>query len=186
MTLIIEDGSNVANANSYASTVTLRAYALLRGVVLPVSESACEALAIKAMDEIESRREEYQGMKANDDQALQYPRAQIDYYDELLGYVASTTYGIFIDSRRIAVDEIPQILIDIQAQLCMAIYAGVDFANYKQSQKFVVKRKLGPIETVYSENFGSGNDVRIESIEDMFDVLIYPYGKNNGFMTVKV
>ena len=48
--LIIEDGSIVANANSFATDAELKAYANIRGFVIPATQPAREALLVQAMD----------------------------------------------------------------------------------------------------------------------------------------
>jgi len=53
MALIIEDGTLVANADSYVTLAVARAFAEKRGLV-PVATDALEADLIKAMDFIES------------------------------------------------------------------------------------------------------------------------------------
>jgi hypothetical protein len=70
MTLIVEDGTIVADANSYISTTDYIAYALARGVV--VAPEDAEVQLIKAMDYLETRV--YQGVLVEDDQPLLQPR----------------------------------------------------------------------------------------------------------------
>ena len=49
MALIIENGTIVANANSYATVAELRGYAALRGATVPTDDAQCEYMLIKAM-----------------------------------------------------------------------------------------------------------------------------------------
>lgn len=87
MALIIEDGSQVAGANSYISCDDARAYCAARGRVLPAKtgddDSACELLLTRALDYIEAMRAEFQGEKVSATQALQWPRQDVtvDGYD---------------------------------------------------------------------------------------------------------
>ena len=105
MTLIVEDGSIVENANSYVSVDDARTFASLRGVTLPASDAEVEVLLIKATDFIEAQRLRFQGSKVNQDQALQWPRT-----------------GVYVDGFEVASDSIPyelrnaQILLAIEAQ----------------------------------------------------------------------
>ena len=78
MTITVEDGTNVAGANSYVDIDELRAYALERGIILPVEDAAVEILLIKAMDYIELRDEDYRGDRVYTDQALSWPRIEYD------------------------------------------------------------------------------------------------------------
>lgn len=76
MPLIAEDGTGLANADTYATLSELRAYALKRQLTLPSADEACEALLIKAMDFLESLK--YKGSKLTQTQALSWPR--IEFY----------------------------------------------------------------------------------------------------------
>ena len=182
MTIIVEDGSNVANANSYVSLTDLRSYALARGVTLSAVDATLESQVFKAMDYIESFRSRFQGVKSYQSptyvspQLLQFPRSEFK----------DSQLGIYIDCNRIDFDVIPTELINIECQCVMAINAGVNFANFTQSQQFVIKEKIGPLETEYakpSEGGYQGGVPYIESIQNMFDVLFYPCGNNGSTMT---
>lgn len=74
MTLIIEDGTEVTNANSYVTLAEARAYALARGVTLSATDSVVEILVIKAMDYLESFDNDFKGMRADSEQTLSWPR----------------------------------------------------------------------------------------------------------------
>ena len=55
MALIIEDGSIVSGANSYAAHTDLADYAALRDVALTTDQGEREALLVKAMDALYGR-----------------------------------------------------------------------------------------------------------------------------------
>lgn len=76
-TLIVEDGSGVANANTYVDLTYLQSYADDRGLALPTEQADKEVYLLRAMDYLESRRQDYQGVKASSDQSLQWPRKQV-------------------------------------------------------------------------------------------------------------
>ena len=77
MTVIIEDGSVVANANSYTTVVELQAFADLRGDTLPTDNAELEALLINSTIYLESFRTKYQGSMISAEQVLQWPRADV-------------------------------------------------------------------------------------------------------------
>lgn len=81
MPIIVEDGSNVANANSYVDVVALEAYALERGASLPAAEEDKEILLIKAMDYLDLFTGRLVGAPTYPDQTLPFPRT--DYYGDL-------------------------------------------------------------------------------------------------------
>lgn len=76
MTLIIETGEGLANANSYATVAELQEYALMRGETLPTEGQ--EVLLVKAMDYLEqftaTSTPAYKGVPLTNTQALQWPR----------------------------------------------------------------------------------------------------------------
>lgn len=104
MTIIVEDGSIVTNANSYVTEAELTAYAVARGVTISGDP---EELLIKAMDYIEGL--EFIGVKYQYDQPLQWPRAYV-----------------MLDSYWIDQDEIPQLLKDAQCESAITIDADID------------------------------------------------------------
>ena len=82
MALVIEDGTIVAEANSYVTVEEARAFALLRGVILSAVDADVEILIIEAMDYVEAKGSKFKGMKYTRDQDLQWPRsgATVDGY----------------------------------------------------------------------------------------------------------
>lgn len=83
--LIIEDGTGKVDSQSYAAADDLRAYAALRpGVTLPADDASCEGLLMAAMDYLKQYDDLPNGVtfwigsgKANPDQALAWPRADV-------------------------------------------------------------------------------------------------------------
>jgi len=93
-TIIVEDGTVVAGANSYASESELINYASDRGVVLT---AATDVLLIKAMDYIESLS--FIGSKGSEGQPLQWPRKDV-YIDGF--YAGSATIPAALKTGQIA------------------------------------------------------------------------------------
>lgn len=79
MALEIEDGSGKVDSTSYVSVAEARAYATARGVTLPASDDAVEAMLLNAADYLEAQRARYQGSKSFPDhpQAMQWPRTGV-------------------------------------------------------------------------------------------------------------
>lgn len=98
MALIIEDGTNVAGANSYITTDELTAYADSRG--LQISATNLEPLIIKAMDYLESRG--FAGVRTYENQSLSFPRQ-----------------GLYVDNIEVAKDSIPA---KLKQALCQLAY----------------------------------------------------------------
>tara|TARA_R110000744_G_scaffold63183_4_gene130026 strand:+ start:1853 stop:2332 length:480 start_codon:yes stop_codon:yes gene_type:complete len=128
MTLIVEDGTGKADAQTYLSEAGLAAYALARGVSITGNASV---LLLGSMTYVESL--DYRGHKNTKLQALQHPR-----------------YGLSIDGFEILTTEIVQVLKDLQAEVAIAIDSGND--PLETIQRAVKKTKVGPIEKEYTDN----------------------------------
>jgi hypothetical protein len=150
MPVIVEDGTIVANANSYASEAELATYASDRGITIAGTDTQ---LLIRAMDYIEQQN--FQGFKSTKDQALQWPR-----------------YGVWIDGYDIASDVIPVLLKEAQMEAAIAVDGGNDpMANVGRETK---KEKLGDLEVEYMD--GARNDEYNMALETKLTKLL----KRNG------
>lgn len=132
MAIVVENGSIVAGANSYASVADLDAYAAERGVSLSVTTDADkEALLIKAMDWMDAKCGElWQGERVSIDQPLAWPRS-----------------GVWLDNIHQPIDSIPRNL--QYGQLAAAVEA--DAADLQQNRAPAIKRqKVGELEIEYT------------------------------------
>lgn len=132
--IIVEDGSGVANANSYVSVANARVYAEARGVTFPVSNDEVATFLIRATDYLEAQECEYQGERTSSDQALSWPRT-----------------GVVLNCDDVPPNVIPKSLISAQVQLAMAVFAGFDLQPNVSPADYVTREKVGPIETEYAD-----------------------------------
>lgn len=139
ISIIVEDGSGVANANSYVSVDDARTYAKNRGVELPADNDEVAAMLIKSTDYLEAQACRYQGKPTSSTQSLQWPRT-----------------GVVLNCDEVPSNVIPKSLISAQIQLAMAINAGFDLQPNVSPQDYVIKEKVGPIETQYSDPLNVG------------------------------
>lgn len=103
ITITVEDGSVVADANSYVDLAYIRAFSLERGTDHSATpDDALAAGLINAMDLLESKAEDFSGERKSDLQELEWPR---------VGYFRS---GASIDST-----VIPNAVKKCQAQLAL-------------------------------------------------------------------
>jgi len=172
MALIVEDGTNVPNANSYADVTYIRAFAEARGVELPAADSAVEVMATNAMDYIEALRNKFQGSKTYSDpaQALQWPRS-----------------GVLIDCTSFPDDEIPVELKKAQAQLVVEQMEMPDLSPSTDGYA-VAKEKVDVIEVEYASGRLSGSATAVATpsypkVDAYLDPLIYCCG---GGMLLRV
>lgn len=129
MAITVEDGTGVTGANSYISVVNAQAYATERGLAVTVTEASL----IRACDYLESLRAQYQGVKTDEDQALQWPR-----------------YGAYLDGSSIDSDEIPDILPKAQAQLACDILAGTDIMPSSDGREVLSEAVEGAVSVTYA------------------------------------
>ena len=86
MTLIVEDGSIVAGAESYISVADAETFLNNRGLTLTGAESDKEAALRKATDYmVQVYRMRWQGWKVDQTQALDWPRNSV-YVDQSINY----------------------------------------------------------------------------------------------------
>jgi hypothetical protein len=102
MSLIVEDGSIVANANSYVTVDEIRDYANDRGFNLSIADPVIVQNAILAMDYLQSKN--YQGCMVEPlSQPLLWPREDV-----------------FVNQNIFPSDQIPQQLKNAQIELTIA------------------------------------------------------------------
>lgn len=140
MALIVETGAVVANANSYNTREELIAYAALRGVVLP-DDDTTDHKAVEAVDYLELFRDDYGGIETSPGvQYLSFPRD-----------------GLTVNGAIVGKNTIPRKYKEAQAALVMLRHGGlVLIPNRDPSKPMVIRKKLGPIETEFSEALATG------------------------------
>lgn len=136
MTIIVEDGSIVPNADSYVSVADYETWADARGI--EYDDAVIEGQILRAMDYIETLR--FIGQKSTKAQPLQFPRV-----------------GVVVDGFELDYDEIP-------IQLKRAVFESVKAESEGVSQLANVERrtmreKVGEIEVEYAENSNSVTSV---------------------------
>lgn len=154
MALVVEDGSIVANANSYNSVAEIRDYATARGSSLPALDADIEKLAIQATDYLESLYKNYQGYRTSPaTQTLQWPRTGVVLYDDL----------------EIGANEIPILLKRAHAQATIEAYSQDLLPNNTQGVK---KEKVDVLEVEYQD--GSSDSVGLPKVDALLGPLFTP------------
>jgi hypothetical protein len=111
MSLIIEDGSIVDNANSLVTREDFILYAASIGTTIIDDENA-DILLIKAMNFIDSHENKLKGARTKRDQSLSFPR-----------------YNLRINGWAWNTDEIPIEAINCQMELALELNSGIDLYN---------------------------------------------------------
>lgn len=135
--LTVEDGSIVADANTYITLGEVRAYAEARAAVVSEDDAVLIPQVISAMDFLEAHRAEFQGSKVSKEQALQWPREDVT-----------------LDGFDVEETEIPKPLKDAQCQMVLEIAAGNDLQPNSTGRE-VIREKLDVLETQYQPS-GTG------------------------------
>lgn len=139
ITIVVEDGSGVVGANSFVSVADVRTYATNRGVALSNDDDAIAAMIIKATDYLEAQECRYQGMRTSASQSLTWPRV-----------------GVCLNGDELPPNVIPQSLKAAQCSLVLAVNSGFDLQPNISPADYVVREKVGPLETQYADPLAVG------------------------------
>lgn len=140
MALTVEDGTGVADANSFVTVAEIRAYATARGVELPAEDAAVEGFAVTAWDFITSLEPRMLGVRTNPEQDGVYPRT-----------------GVMMYSAELLPNAIPKTLKQAQSQLAVDASKGVPLFTDDTAEPAVKREKVGPIETEFFDGGGSSS-----------------------------
>lgn len=132
MALIVEDGTGLADAESYVSVAVFKTYCLGRGMdITGMTDAIIEQKLRLAADYVDGRWE-FKGTRLLSTQALEFPR------DSLVDRSGHTITGV------------PKRLKDAVCDLAQAAYAEGDlFSNLDRGGR-VVSETVGPISTTYA------------------------------------
>lgn len=161
MALIVEDGTGVASANTYADLAAVRTYAALRGVILSADDAVLEPMVHKSMDYLDTK-----GLGLL---SLSYPLA-----DDLL-------------CNKVPVADALVRLAAAQGQLCMEQADGVDLAPTR-TDAFIIEDTMGPMTTKFSDKHGGGPGTEPDmlTVDSLLAPLLAACGQDGLFKTVRV
>lgn len=132
MALVIEDGTLVAGANSFATRAEIIAYAAARGVTLADDETT-DFLAVQAIDYIWSRC--LKGDLVDETQTTPFPRSGLVSGDTVEGYEYS----------------IPPAIKMAQLQLALDAGNGITLTASANPAAVLKRSKVGPLEREFFE-----------------------------------
>ncbi len=168
--IVVEDGTKVADANSYVSVEEARTFAANRGVVLSNDDDAVAVLIIKANDYLEAQRCRYQGERTNRDQALQWPRL-----------------GVVVNGEELAGNVIPPELKAAQNHLVIVAHTGLSLLPNVTAQDYVIEETVGPITTKYANPIQAGMTPTFSAVEALLGPLFATCGQAiRGLRTMRV
>lgn len=164
MAIIVEDGSNVPNANSFISVAYLKDYASARNIALSDDDKKLEAALILAMDKLDTYRSKFAGKKRAGF-PLYWPRD-----------------NAWVDGEEYPNDEIPYELKKAQAILATAVDGGVSlFTNTTADTQTLKREKIDVLEFEYAVPEGSDAGVVYQPIIVEAASLLASLMGNGGF-----
>ena len=137
--MIVEDGSSVANSNSYVSEADFQAWLTARGYTLTGTAAINLTLA---MDYLQTQV--YLGVQSNLSQSLMWPRT-----------------GVYIDGMAVASNEIPTYLKIAQMQTAWSIDQGEN--PMATTSPGIKREKVDSLEIEYQDGSGKGSNVAVVS-----------------------
>tara|TARA_R110000772_G_C13310282_1_gene440283 strand:+ start:18602 stop:19402 length:801 start_codon:yes stop_codon:yes gene_type:complete len=172
-TLIVEDGTVVANADTYMSLDEATTYHIGRGNAawLIISQGDKEASLRNATTYmIENYRFTWNGLRKDVAQTLDWPRI-----DVFLDPAISGENGVYPY-------EVSNVIVPEEVKMaCGALSLRASTADlYPDQSQVIIREKIGPLETEFSEF--SPTKVRYSSI----DAMLRPYLANNGARQLQV
>lgn len=170
ITLTVEDGSIVPNANTFVTIAEVRAFATQRGIdSLPADDDALSSLIINACDFVNTYEPRFQGSRTDPaNQSLCFPRKCVEIYDTDLGE-----------------NTIPNQLKVAQIQVTVAASTGIELFP-TQTGANVTRETIGPITTEYQKDTWNASDLPVFSnVESSLNPL---FQNSNGelWRTVRV
>ena len=132
MTIIVETGAVVTNANSYVTRADYIDYAASIGVTIADTEAA-DIQLVNAAIYIDSKEAQLKGTRTDRDQALAYPRSDL-----------------ILEGFEWASNEIPRQVILCQMALALDINAGEDLYNRSYTLPTIRERVDGAVEVAYA------------------------------------
>jgi hypothetical protein len=130
MALIIENGNQIPNANSYVSDVEYTDYATAKGLTVAATPELREVDLLAGIDYILSREPSLQGNRVSATQSMTYPRT-----------------GVYLHTFLLANDAIPTTLKNAQMEAAAYSTSGALLSNSVMSN--TQKEKLDTLEVTY-------------------------------------
>lgn len=183
MALTVEDGTGLADSNTYVDESQARAYAAARGIELPAEDEEVEVLLIKAMDYLEAQRDKFQGRKT-------WPRPNMDPAHPHAQALQWPRCGVIIDCSYSFPDNvIPEELKRAQMQLAIEVFAGLELMPSTDGQ-MVKKEKVDVLEQEFMTPKDWGDTgipgPSFPAVDALLAPLFNPCGSGFGLRTRRV
>jgi len=161
-TIIVEDGSNVAGANSYVTVAQFTQFCSDRNITITNTYGDESQLLIQAMDYFE--QQPFKGIKNVETQALQFPRSDL-----------------WIDSYLEPSDQIPQLVKDAQITIAVSFMQGN--SPLSTIDRVAKREKVDVLEVEYMDNASASPILR--SIGNIMRKLVTSSTFGSNFATIR-
>jgi len=167
MALVIEDGTVVANSNSYATRAEYIAWAATLGTTI-ADDAAADAELVKAAEYIDSHEVNMKGYRYSRDQSMTYPRN-----------------GVIIEGWAWGTNEIPRQLKQAQMAFAMDVHNSVDLFNQGGNPNLMAEseRVEGAITVQY--HIGNGTDGQKATYTSKGEAWLRMLLRQNGLQLVR-
>ena len=159
MSLIVETGTKVTNANTYITLDEYKAWLSSRGHDAPADDSAGEIEILKAMDYLQELN--WAGSRVSREQPLEFPRYDL--------YHKDSSYNVLSD-------EIPKDLKDAQIEIAYRMREGFDPAE--QVDRNISREQVDSLSISYAN--GSSDAVTIHNIPRAYRLIRHFLASSGG------
>ena len=153
MALVIEDGTGVANADSYQTLVDARASAALLGLVLPADDTEAEVALRNGYRYVNGYEASFSGYRTTTVQTGSWPRTDAYY-----------CYGR--NQVDIATDAIPADIITAQMMAGVEYGKGTDVMPVDNGLSVASNEVVGAVKQAYFDNGKTGAEIVITQAVD--------------------
>lgn len=180
--IVVEDGSVVAGANSYASAVQASEHLRARNRATAwdaLDQSQQEAYLIQATDFLVQRyHASWKGVRRSAAQALDWPRAYVDYEPvyQSTGVVSDPVTGGFW----LPADEVPSQVVHACIELAVRAISGLLAPDLAAQKKRV---QVGPIEVEYLPTAREGK--AFQAVEQLLAPLLANAGSSSSLKVMR-
>lgn len=154
ITLIVEDGSIVAGANTWINLVDARAFAENIGVTLPTDDEDAKRAIVKGARYVDDQEPQMQGSRVSIDQTLSWPRSGV------------TSNGFDVPD-----DSIPNGVICAQIEAAAQIGAGIDPYPVNPGKEVSNEEVVGAVKVGYFQSGKTDSNIELTSALNC----LYPY-----------
>lgn len=177
MALTVEDGTGLADAESYASVADADSYHALRGNTLwaTMSETEKEAALRRATDYlVQAYRLRFKGTRVNGVQTLDWPRNFVERED--FTYATLNGYSYIGGAYYYPSDDVP---VEMVQACCLAAFKAASGDLAPDIEPLAIREKVGPIEVERAP--GSSRVIRYQALDNILAPLLK---RGGGTLTV--